>query len=65
MEEDVALFVPMTDEWWEPTDDPKRWRTVKPCGEECHHPIHAFGHPERRRHTEDADWIRANAAPPR
>lgn len=62
--EKERLFVPLTDEWWEPIeDDSERYRTVEPCDDRCHHPVHAFGHPERLRHTEDAAWIRRNAVP--
>lgn len=58
------VFVPSTDQWWEPVeDDPTRYRTVVPCDDGCHHPVHAFGHPERLHHTEDAAWILANAVP--
>ena len=56
------LWVEMTGEWWEPTDDPGYWRTVEPCGGDCHHPVHAFGAP-RRRHLEATDWIVANGVP--
>lgn len=36
-----------------PTDDPKWWRRTAPCEATCHHPVHAFGHPERLRHLVD------------
>lgn len=56
-----AVFVPLAGEWWEPIpDDPVRYRTVAVCDSACHHPIHAF-RPKRRRHTEDAAWVLANA----
>lgn len=56
-----AVYVPMTGKWWEPLPgDPERYRTVAVCDTTCHHPIHAF-RPKRRRHTEDAAWILANA----
>lgn len=58
------LYVPATGEWWEPTEDPAWWRTVEPCGDDCHHPVHAFGHPERIRHLEEAAWVKACAASP-
>jgi hypothetical protein len=58
-----AIFVPLTDCWWEPTDDPKYYRRVEPCGEDCHHPVHAW-HQERRRHLEVAEWLRAVAEDP-
>ena len=61
-ESPVRLFVPLTDEWWEPhPTDVDRYRTVEPCTETCHHPVHAFGHPERLQHTEEAAWIIRNA----
>lgn len=33
-----------------PTSDPAYWRMVEPCEDTCHHPVHAFGNPERLRH---------------
>lgn len=39
----------------EPTDDPAWFRTVNECGADCHHPVHALGHPERLRHLIEAD----------
>lgn len=55
------LWVPATDQWWEPTPESPDlwWRTVEPCDDTCHHPVHAFGAP-RRRHIEDAAWIARN-----
>lgn len=44
-----------------PTDDPDYWQMIESCGDDCHHPVHAFGHPERIRHlipTEDAVLFR-------
>jgi hypothetical protein len=42
----------------EPTDDPEWYRLVTPCDHDqpnhtCHHPVHAFGHPEGMRHLVD------------
>lgn len=54
----------------EPTDDPAWYRTVRECDDGCHHPVHAFGHPERMRHLIEADlaqhalaqgWIESEA----
>lgn len=36
-----------------PTDDPDYWQMDQPCDDNCHHPVHAFGHPERVRHLID------------
>lgn len=58
-----AIFVPITDDWWEPTEDPDWYRTVDLCGTTCHHPIHAF-HPERRRHLDEADFLIRHQAKP-
>lgn len=44
-------------------EDPERYRMVRNCEDDCHHPIHAF-HPERRQHTEDALWILKNEGEP-
>lgn len=63
MTQPSTVYVPMTEVWWEPTDDPDWWRTVEPCDEDCHHPVHAF-HPERRHHIEDAAWVLANVGSP-
>lgn len=44
-----------------PSDDPDYWQMIEECGHDCHHPVHAFGHPERMRHlipTEDAVLFR-------
>lgn len=61
---DDAVFVPSTDQWWEPIpSQPELYRTVAVCDDTCHHPVHAF-RLERRRHTEEAAWILANAAAP-
>ena len=55
------LWVAMTDEWWEPhPEEPGSfWRTVEPCDDTCHHPVHAFN-PERLRHLESAVWVIAH-----
>ena len=40
-----------------PTADPAYWQMIEECDEGCHHPVHAFGRPERLRHlipTRDA-----------
>lgn len=55
------VYVDETASWWEPTDDPAWWRTVDPCGDDCHHPVHAFGHPERLRHLEPASYVLGRA----
>lgn len=39
----------------EPTDDPAWYQEVEPCGDDCHHPVHGLGRPERMRHLVDAD----------
>lgn len=39
----------------EPTDDPKWYRMVEECDDDCHHPVHAFGNPERLRHLIEAN----------
>jgi hypothetical protein len=59
-ESDAAIYVPLTDGWWVPTDDPAWYRMAEPCTDTCHHPVHAFN-PERRRHIEEAAWLRQNA----
>lgn len=44
-----------------PTDDPAYWRMIEACGDDCHHPVHAFGRSERMRHlipTADAVHFR-------
>ena len=55
----------------EKTEDPTWYRMLDLCDEECHHPVHAFGHPERMRHLIEADlaevaikngWIEPRAA---
>lgn len=43
----------------QPTTDPGFWRMTDPCDDGCGHPIHAFGHPERRRHLIEADLAAA------
>lgn len=50
------LYVALTDEVWEPTEDPDWWRAVNLCDDRCHHPVHAW-HPERRHHLEEAAFI--------
>jgi hypothetical protein len=57
---DAPIYVPMTDGWWGPTDNPAYYRMVDPCDETCHHPVHAFN-PERRRHIEESAWLLRNA----
>lgn len=59
----VRMFVPANDETYEPTDDPDWWKAVNVCGDDCHHPVHAFGHPERLRHLEAASVIRREGVP--
>lgn len=57
------MYVPANDRTYAPTDDPKWWKDVEPCGSDCHHPVHAFGHPERLRHLETASVIRSQGVP--
>lgn len=51
---------PWTIDRCSPTEDPAYWRMDEPCdydkGEArtCHHPIHAFGSKEPRRHLIEA-----------
>ena len=60
--EATRLWVEMTDQWWEPSEDPHYWRTVEPCDDTCHNPVHAFNAP-RRHHIESAIWITTHGVP--
>lgn len=49
-----AVDAPWTIPAVEKTDDPAWYRMLDLCSDECHHPVHAFGHPERMRHLVEA-----------
>lgn len=44
-----VVFLPQTDGWWIPTEDPGWWRMLTVCDETCHHPVHAFQSPRTAR----------------
>lgn len=55
-------YVPANDQTYEPYDE-TNWKAVEECDETCHHPVHAFGHPERLRHLESVEVIIAEGVP--
>jgi len=59
----LRVYVPANGRVYVPTEDPDWWRDENLCEESCHHPVHAFGRPQRLYHLESFTVIHGEGVP--